>query len=150
MSWASTAPAAIAAIGAACQAAITDATVEIGPVISDQPLDVVLVIAYQAPDTPAVEGQFTAEGMAALPDREKYAINCLITSTNGLGNFEAAQAAAFAVAGEVGGVLAANQRIGGTLSAHLDAWTLDILPVTDQGAVVELRFAVAVDAFTAT
>jgi hypothetical protein len=148
VTWGSTAPTAVTAIAAACDAAISDATVQTGPVVSDEPADVLLVIGYQDADTRAVEGVFAAEGFAALPDREQYVINNLITVHNGDGDFTAAQTQAFTVLGEVGAVLAANQRIAGTLTVHLGEWNLTPLATTDQGAIAELRFGINVDAFT--
>jgi hypothetical protein len=151
MSWGSTAPAAMTAIGTACQAAITDAKVEApGLVVTDETFAAVITIGYQDEDTRAVEGTFVPEGYAALPDREAYRINNLISAHNGDGDFAAAQTQAFTVLGEVGGVLAANQRIGATLKAHLGDWNLTLLATTDQGAIAELRFAIDVDAFTTT
>ena len=148
MSWGSTAPAALAAIGAAVTAAVSDATVRVGPIISDEALPVVVTIGYQDQDSPVFEGEFTGEGMGALPDREKYGINSLITVTNGDGDFQAAQTQAFTVLGEVGAVLAANQRIADTLSASLGPWTLDLQGVEGIGAIAYLHFVISIDAFT--
>ncbi|MFI0897068.1 hypothetical protein [Streptomyces sp. NPDC020983] len=151
MVWQSTVPDALDALVAALRAApgLADVTVFDGPVVTASgQVEAITVGAGDEEDPTAVEGQNAREGLAPMPDREQYTIRCAALVLNGAGNMPAARRRVYQLLGEVGGVLAADQRLGGVvMMARLGTSTLT--QVQDEtGAAATVAFAVEIDAFT--
>lgn len=151
MSWASTAPAAVAGLVATLDALALDDTTSIadGPVLNGSGVTKSIHVTWvdeQAPE--AITGQFTVEGYAVSPDREQYTINCAIRVLQGSGNAVQARTDAFDLLAQVGGAIAASKTLGGAvMMAMLGAWTLTAAQ-GKRGAEIMLRFGVDCDAFT--
>jgi hypothetical protein len=151
MAWGSSVPGALDALVATLSAApgLTGVTVADGPVVTGSGQQEAVTVGLGDPEDPtAVEGQNAREGLAASPDREQYGIRCAVIVRDGSGDTPAARRRAYQLLGEIGEVLAADQRLGGAVMvAQLGSWTL----AQDQdgkGAIVTLAFTVEVDAFT--
>lgn len=151
VSWASTAPAAKAALATLTATALPGVVIRIGPVVSDDPGLEAVAIGHQNNDLPTFDGGFAYEGMAATPSREQYQINNEITVRNGDADADAAEVRAFELLAAIGGVLAANPHLGvaGVMSAQLGEYQMPETQ-TAQGATATLQFAVVIDAFTTT
>lgn len=149
MTWGSTAPVAVGTLNTRWTAALTGVVVLTGPVVSTATTLEGVNIAYQDVRSPSMQGRFSPEGYGALPQREGYTINNLITVRIGSKDVVAAQNRAFALLGLIGLDLAADQTLGGiALSAHLGDWEMDETQ-TNTGANARLVFGVDIDAFTA-
>lgn len=151
MAWASSTPDALDALVAAFRAAPGLAGVEVfdGPVVTDSGQQEAVTVGLGDQEDPtAVEGQNAREGLAAAPDREQYTIRCAVIVRDGGGNIAPARRRAYELLGEIGGVLAADQRLGNTVMiAQLGSWSL-AQEQDAKGALVTLAFNVDVDAFT--
>lgn len=149
--WTSSVPDALDALVAALQAAPGLAGVAIfdGPVVTASgQLEAVMVGLGDQEDPTAVEGQNTREGLAAAPDREQYGIRCAAIVCDPGGDISAARRRAYQLLGVVGGVLAADQRLGGTVMiAQLGSSTLS-QDQDETGALATIAFTVEVDAFS--
>lgn len=151
MAWASTVPDALDALVAAFRGApgLADVAVFDGPVVtgSGQQEAVTVGIGDQE-DPTAIEGQNDREGLAATPDREQYGIRCAVIVRKGVGDISAARRRAYQLLGEIGGLLAADPRLGGTvMRAQLGASNL-AQEQDGKGALASLTFTVEVDAYT--
>lgn len=152
MAWASSVPGALDALVTALRAApgLADVTVFDGPVVtaSGQQEAVTVGDIGDPEDPTAVEGQNAREGLAPAPDREQYTIRCAVIVRVGGGDASAARHRAYQLLGEIGGVLAGDQRLGGAVMiAQLGSWSL-AQGQDGKGALVTLAFNVDVDAFT--
>ncbi|HVB27377.1 MAG TPA: hypothetical protein VNE21_05645 [Mycobacteriales bacterium] len=155
MSYASTCPAAIAALIAAFgrSADLAGVLVTDGLPVGDQTAaDEAVIVGYTEADSEAAaDGTIAAEGEAGNRDREKYAIHCAA----GVRNSDpeqgaAARTRAFALFGGCGQAIAADRSLGSTvLTAALGAWSLSAEHPADVGGIyVRIRFDVDIDAFT--
>lgn len=148
MTWGSTAPLAVQAFTTRWAAALGGVTVISGPVVSTATTLEGVNVAYQDANTAAIEGQFTPEGYGALPEREDYTVNNLITVRDGSKDAVAAQTRAFTLLGLIGADLAADHTLAGLiLSAHIGAWAVGTTQ-TNTGGNARLLFGVVIDAFT--
>lgn len=151
MAWASSVPGALDALVAALRAApgLADVMVFDGPVVTDSgQLEAVTVGVGDQEDPTAVEGQNARDGLAAAPDREQYTIRCAVIVRTGTGDISPARRRAYQLLGEIGGVLAADQRLGGAVMiAQLGSWTLS-QEQAGTGAQATLSFNVDVDSFS--
>lgn len=151
MTWGSTVPDAIGALYAATSAedALPGVMVTDGPKVTSDAATQVLTIGYPGGDEDvAAEVSASPDGWDSRPDRESYSISCAASVANGDGDLAAARVAAYAIVNGVGGILAADQTLGGiVLRARLGSSTLH-QSQTKRGAVVTVSFTVAVDAFT--
>lgn len=152
MAWMSTIPDAVDALVAAFRAApgLSGVKVFDGPVVtaSGQMEAVTVGDVGDQEDPTAVEGQNTREGLAATRDREQYTIRCAVLVLNGAGDASAARRRAYQLLGEIGEVLAADQRLGGAVMiAQLGSSTLS-QDQDETGATATVAFNVEVDAFT--
>jgi hypothetical protein len=152
MAWMSTVPDALDALVAAFRGApgLADVTVFDGPTVTASAQQEAITVGDDGDqeDPTAVEGQNTREGLAAAPDREQYGIRCAVIVQDGSGNISAARRRAYQLLGEVGDVLAADQRLGGAvMMAQLGASTL-AQGQDEDGATATISFNIEVDAFS--
>ncbi|MFI0718919.1 hypothetical protein [Streptomyces sp. NPDC021224] len=151
MAWASTVPDALDALVAVFRSApgLAGVTVFDGPVVTGSgQMEAVTVGVGDEEDPTAVEAQNAREGLAPSPDREQYTIRCAVLVLNATGDMGAARRRAYQMLGEIGGVLAADQRLGGAvMTARLGSSTL-VQAQDETGAAATVTFSVEVDAFT--
>lgn len=151
MAWGSTLPAAMDALlqRFATAPELDGVKVYDGPVIDGSSALEALTVGYAGEDEPtAADGQSAREGLGADRSHEEYTVRCAIEVLNGSDDAPAARRRAFELLGVVGGVLAADPRLGGAvMSAQVGTWTL-AQAQTPQGAFVTLPFEIDVDAYT--
>jgi hypothetical protein len=150
MTWRSTAPSALSAFTLLVQAAAVDSGTRIlsranVSAVADRDL---VVIGFQSPDVPAVEGRFDEGGIAADPLRERYVIHNRIAASRGSTEILKAEARVFDLLAVIGGVLAHNPTLSDTVMlARLGNFS-HTPAQTPRGALVVLQFDVEIDAFT--
>jgi hypothetical protein len=147
MAWASTYPAAKAALIALWDAAV-DVPVVNGPTIGAG-LDGVVTVGYQDETNQVVmEGTLARETYGGSPEREQYTINCSVGIQSGSTDIAPLEAAVVVLWKAVAAVLAANRTLGGTtMIAGVDRYQLWESQATD-GCTVIMKFSVAIDAST--
>jgi hypothetical protein len=95
-----------------------------------------------------VTGAASPEGLAVLPDRERYAVTCAIEVIDPGGDIAAARARAYGLHAACGQALAADPKLGGAvLRASLGIGSLQ-QQQTETGARARVVFPVNIDAFT--
>jgi len=150
MTYASTVPAALAAITTAFTAAPALAGVEVTdgpPQRNSAALEALSVGWSPSEDVDAVEVTTSAEGLA-VPDREQYLIHCSLGVLNGDRDLTAARARAYQIHGAAGATLAGNQSLGGVvMSAQMGDHSLRYSD-TDAGMLARVNFTIRVDAYT--
>lgn len=109
----------------------------------------VLSVGYDGgEDGTSSEGQFDPEGLAVEPKRESFSVNCLAGVLNGAGDIRAARLRAFDLLTAASGAITTDKTLGDVvLSASIDNVTLNQLQTPD-GALVQILFTVACDAYT--
>ena len=151
MTYASTVPAALAALAAAFTNATALAGVEVtdGPPLRNSAALEALSVGYSpSEDVDAVEATVTAEGLN-VPDREQYLIHCSLGVLNGDRDLSAARARAYQLHAAAGAVLAGGQSLGGVvMTARMGDHTLRQSD-TDAGMLARINFTIRVDAYTA-
>jgi hypothetical protein len=153
MTYTSTVPAAVAALVAAftVSAQLGGAGVPVwdGPQPTQEPALEGVAVGYGGNANAAdVTGTAVPEGLAALPDRERYTVQCAAEVLNGAGDMAAARTRAYQLHAACGAAVAADHTLGG---AVLRAWTGPgslTQQQTNAGALAQLVFPVDVDAFT--
>lgn len=150
MVWGSSIPVAIDALVPLLQLAPELEGVKVfdGPFVSgSSQLETIEVGVGGSDDPTAVDGQSSREGLSAARDHEQYGIRCVLIVLNGSGNIAVARRRAYDLLGAVGGVLAANPRLGGVMKAELGTHSFS-QDQTEQGAEAIIAFTVDIDAFT--
>lgn len=153
MAYASSVPAAIAAITAAFRTStslgLAGVPVRDGPELTAAPgLEAVAVGYTGNQDEDVVTGAASPEGLAVLPDRERYAVMCAIEVIDPDGDVAAARARAYQLHAACGQALAAGPKLGGAvLRASLGIGSLQ-QQQTPNGALARVVFPVNVDAYT--
>jgi hypothetical protein len=149
MAWGSTVPAALDALVVLFQQELPGVTVFDGPDTSGSSQDEALLVGVgDSSDPTAVDGHSTREGLAVARDREQYAVRCALIVLNGSGDIAAARRRAYDLLGAVGGVLAADTRLGGTvMTAQIGTQTFS-QQQTQQGAEAVIAFTVEIDAYS--
>jgi len=149
MAFASTYPAAKAALIALWDAAIPNPVIN-GPTIGVGQ-DAVGTVGYQDESNPvAAEGLWVHQHLAPVPEREQYTINCSAGINWGsTGVIPDAEAAVFAMFNALAGAIGGNITLGvsGVMTAGVDRWQLFESQAAD-GLTVIIKFSVAIDAFT--
>jgi len=153
VSWASTYPAAQAALLALCQAGIDlDGEVRDGPQVTNSAALEVIVIGYvTTADDTAADGSFGTGDMGQASVEETFTIHNALGVLSGSADPEAiaaGRARVFELHADVGALLAANRGLGGVvMQAEMGPWTLR--EDTESGGYrAELRFSVDCRAFT--
>lgn len=151
MTWKSRVPAAIDALVALWSASpVLAGIVHDGPLPLDSADLEALTVGYDGGDNgTASEGTLVQAGMAVKPDREQFTVSCLIAVLNGAGNVRAARTRGFELLSAASEILASDKTLGGiALDASVQDVSLSQQQVADGGALVQILFTVAVDAFT--
>lgn len=152
--WSSTAPAALAALLAALQAAPALAApvdVRDGLKVGNSAATDAVIVGWNGKpgEALAIDATTGMEGLSGDPDREQYTIACAALSLNGAGDMTAARAGAYALLSAAGAAIAANRTLGGVvLRAGIVSHSLLQEPV-QAGARATVQFGVGVDAYTA-
>jgi hypothetical protein len=153
--YASSVPAAITALvavfRASAQLGAADPAVPVrdGPELSSASgLEAVAVGYTGDQNEDVVTGTASPEGLAALPDRERYAVMCAIEVIEPGADIAAARARAYVLHAACGAAIAADHSLGGTvLRASMGIGSLQ-QQQADTGARARVIFPVTIDAFT--
>lgn len=112
------------------------------------PESVVVGLSSLENDPTAAEGQFSLEGMAVMPNRERFVIRCEAMVINGTTTIAEKRDRVFQLLAAAGQAIAANHTLGGAvLNAYISDYRL-IQPQSSDGAGVAVLFGVTCDAFT--
>jgi hypothetical protein len=155
MPYASTVPAAVAALvtvfrhSTGLGLAVPPVPVRDGPELSQASgLEAVAVGYTGDQNEDVVTGAASPEGLAALPDRERYAVMCAVEVIDSGADIAAARARAYVLHAACGAAIAADHSLGGTvLRASMGMGSLQ-QQQADSGARARIVFPVTVDAFT--
>ncbi len=153
VTYASSVPAAIAAIAAAFRAStalgLAGVPVRVGPELTAAPgLEAVAVGYTGSQDENVVTGTATAEGLAVLPGRERYAVLCAVEVVDPDGAPAPAQVRAYALHAACGAAIAADHTLGKTVLRATPGFGSLRQQQTAGGALARVVFPVSVDAFT--
>lgn len=142
-----TAPDAIDALVAAWRAALPDVKVIDGMPLTEETR--MLCVGFTGePSEPAVETTLARDGADLGPDREQYTIACVVWVRKGGTNAKSVRDIAYALVAAARQTLTSDPTLSGTVGRTRMA-TQELTQEQDsKGAFVELRFSVAVDAFT--
>jgi hypothetical protein len=95
-----------------------------------------------------VTGTASPEGLAALPDRERYAVTCAVEVVDPGASLATARARAYALHAACGAAIAADHTLGKVvLRASIGIGSLQQQQVSN-GAMARVVFPVNIDAFT--
>jgi hypothetical protein len=154
VTYSSSVPAAIAALVAALRASpllgAVGVPVRDGPELTTASSTEAVAVGYTGDQNQAaVTGTATPEGLAVLPDRERYAVICAAEVIDPGGtNLPASRARAYALHAACGAAIAADHTLGGTvLRASLGMGSL-VQQQAQNGALARVVFPVTVDAYT--
>lgn len=151
MAWGSTVPDVVDALVVAFRGApdLVGVRVFDGPDTDASSQTEALLVGLGSEEDPtAVDGHSSREGLSNARDREQYGVRCVLIVLNGSGKIAVARRRAYALLGAVGGLLAADQRLGGAvMTAQLGTHSYS-QDQTEQGAHAVIAFTVDVDAFT--
>ncbi len=152
MPWMSSVPGAIDGLVAALRASpdLEGVTILDGPTVTSQAIAEMVTVGFEDESTAAVvESNSAPEGLSRARDRETYTITCASQVLLGSSvDAPSARRRAYALFGAVGGVLAADSRLGGAVMlAALGTHSLS-LPQTPQGVMAQIVFGVDCDAFS--
>lgn len=153
MTYSSSVPAVITALLAAFRTSaalgLAGVPVRDGPVLTAAPDLEAVAVGYtgdQARDV--VAGTASPEGLAVLPDRERYAVTCAIEVIDGEGDLAAARARAYQLHAACGAAIAVDHTLGKVvLRASLGIGSLQQQQAPN-GALARVLFPVNVDAYT--
>jgi hypothetical protein len=153
VTYSSSVPAAIAAITAAFRTSVAlglaGVPVRDGPELTAAPgLEAVAVGYTGSTDENVVTGTATAEGLAVLPDRERYAIMCAVEVVDGEHDIAAARTRAYQLHAACGAAIAADPKLGGTVLRATPGIGSLRQQQTADGALARVVFPVNVDAYT--
>ncbi|SRR6266704_3848661 len=153
MTYYSSVPAAIAAITAAFRTStalgLAGVPVRDGPEVTAAPgLEAVAVGYTGNADENVVTGTAAAEGLAVLPDRERYAVMCAIEVLDGEHDVAAARTRAYELHAACGAAIAADHTLGKTVLRASPGFGSLRQQQTGDGALARVVFPVNVDAYT--
>jgi hypothetical protein len=153
MTYSSSVPAVIAALAAAFRTStglgLAGVPVRNGPELTAAPgLEAVAVGYTGNQDDNVVEGTATPEGLAVLPDRERYTVMCCIEVIDGEGDPAPAQARAYQLHAACGAAIAADHTLGKTVLRASPGFGSLQQKQTANGALARVVFGVQVDAYT--
>lgn len=151
MTWASTAPAAIAGLVATLggSAVLDGVAVFDGPVVNGSTAVEVITVGYTGgEDEDSADATEAIAGLSVQQSRERYVVRCAASVRNGSADMAAARNRAYDLLGYVGEALAGDKTLSGAvMKAMLGAHTLRQAQ-DSRGALATVVFEVAVDAFT--
>lgn len=150
MSWQSRVPEVLDAL-----VALWSATPGLEDVVVDGPapfegadLEVLSVGHDGGDDGEATDSLISPEGLGSRPDREQVTVTCLSSVLNGAGDMREARVRAYELLSLAAEALTTDHTLGGTvMRAHLQNVALS-QEQTVSGALAQLTFTVACDAFT--
>jgi hypothetical protein len=153
MTYSSSVPAAMTALVAAFSTSaglgLAGVPVRDGPVLTDAAELEAVAVGYtgdQGQDV--VTGAASPEGLAVLPDRERYAVTCCIEVLDPGGGITAARVRAYQIHAACGAAIAVDHTLGKVvLRASLGIGSLQQRQ-TSGGALARVVFPVNVDAYT--
>jgi hypothetical protein len=148
MSWGSTVPTTLTALVTMFGAASPVTLVFNGPTLTAEPWTEAVTVGSPDAQTPnAAEGVWQVEGMAPVPSREQYTVNCLLEVLSGADDQTVDRARLFTIFNLYGAALATDPTLGGTvLSARMGVFALREIPADVSST--QLQFGVLVDAYT--
>ena len=115
-----------------------------GQPTTDLPKDY-LAIGYSDDEGNSVSGSQTPAGLGGLRREEKFTIACEVSSWVGTTVMKTARDRAFLILGNVETVVRNDGTLGGAVAFSDFGQTIEVSQVqTDQGAVVTIRFNVAI------
>jgi hypothetical protein len=153
MPYYSSVPAAVTGILAAFRTSpalgVAGVPVRDGPELTATPALEAVAVGYTGDaNEDVVTGAASPEGLAVLPDRERYAVMCAIEVLDGEGDLAAARARAYALHAACGAALAVDHSLGkAVLRASLGIGSLQ-QQQTPNGMLARVVFPVNIDAFT--
>jgi hypothetical protein len=153
VTYSSSVPAAIAALVVAFRTSpalgVAGVPVRDGPLLTDNPGVEAVAVGYTGDQAEAVvTGTASPEGLAVLPDRERYAVTCLIEVIDGGGDITAARTRAYQLHAACGAAIAVDNTLGRVvLRASIGIGSLQ-QKQTAGGALARVRFPVDIDAYT--
>jgi hypothetical protein len=153
MTYASSVPAVIAALVTAFRTSaslgLAGVPVRDGPELTQESGLEAVAVGYtgdQAEDV--VTGAASPEGLAVLPDRERYAVTCTVEVTDPGSDITAARVRAYALHAACGAAIAVDHTLGKVaLRASLGIGSLQ-QQQTSNGALARVVFPVNIDAYT--
>jgi hypothetical protein len=153
VTYASSVPAAIAAITAAFRGSadlgLAGVPVRVGPEITAAPgLEAVAVGYTGNQDENVVTGTASPEGLAVLPDRERYSVMCAVEVIDPDGIPAPAQVRAYQLHAACGAAIAADPKLGGAVLRATPGFGTLQQKQTANGALARVVFPVTVDAYT--
>jgi hypothetical protein len=153
MTYASSVPAAVAALVTAFRTwpglGLAGVPVRDGPELSQESGLEAVAVGYTGDAAEdVVAGTASPEGLAVLPDRERYAVTCAIEVIDPGAGVAAARARAYVLHAECGAAIAADHTLGkAVLRASLGIGSLQ-QQQTEAGARARVVFPVSIDAYT--
>jgi hypothetical protein len=154
MAWSSSVPAAIAGLVAAFRTStalgVAGVPVRDGPELTAEPSTEAVAVGYRGGDQgqDVVTGTASPEGLAVLPDRERYAITCCAEVLDTGSNITAARIRAYQLHAACGAAVAADHTLGkAVLRASVGIGSLQQQQTAD-GALARVTFPVNIDAYT--
>src|SRR6266581_2794732 len=153
MTYYSSVPAAVAALVAAFRTwpglGLAGVPVRDGPELSQASgLEAVAVGWTGDPAEDVVTGAASPEGLAVLPDRERYAVTCTVEVVDPGSDITAARARAYALHAACGAAIAADHTLGKTVLRATPGFGSLRQQQTGDGALARVVFPVTVDAYT--
>jgi hypothetical protein len=153
MTYASSVPAVIAALVTAFRTSaslgLAGVPVRDGPELTQESgLEAVAVGYTGDQNEDVVTGAASPEGLAVLPDRERYAVTCTVEVTDPGSDITAARARAYQLHAACGAAIAVDHTLGKVvLRASLGIGSLQ-QQQTSNGALARVVFPVNIDAYT--
>jgi hypothetical protein len=152
MTYASSVPAVLPALVAAFKGwpslGVAGVPVRYGPELTQASGSEAVAVGYTGnQDENVVSGTASPEGMAVLPERERYAVMCAVEVIDPASDIPAAVARAYALHAACGAAIAAGHTLGGVvLGASVGIGSLRMQQAN--GALARVVFPVNVDAYT--
>jgi hypothetical protein len=149
----SSVPAVIAALTAAFRTStglgLAGVPVRNGPELTAAPgLEAVAVGYTGSQDDNVVTGTATPEGLAVLPDRERYTVMCAVEVVDPDGAPAPAQARAYELHAACGAAIAADHTLGKVVLRATPGFGALQQKQTANGALARVVFGVSIDAYT--
>jgi hypothetical protein len=152
MTYASSVPAVLPALVAAFKGwpslGVAGVPVRYGPELTQASGSEAVAVGYTGDQNEnVVSGTASPEGMAVLPERERYAVMCAVEVTDPAADIPAAVARAYALHAACGAAIAADHTLGrAVLMASVGIGSLRMQQAN--GALARVVFPVNVDAYT--
>ena len=153
MTYSSSVPAVIAALVTAFKTStglgLAGVPVRNGPELTAAPgLEAVAVGYTGNQDENVVTGTAAPEGLAALPDRERYTVICCAEVVDPDGNPAPAQARAYQLHAACGAAITADRTLGKVVLRATPGFGALQQKQTANGALARVVFGVSIDAYT--